>query len=262
MEIADKGKVCVRTNTEFTDIEKYSTVTGVEEQLEEGKDLTSSTTLIDNNSDRSLSTVDFDRGEEKERRRREYLSVKRAGISHHIENKLEEIGLKHLSVSPVGNCVYLAISLAQYGTTSKWRKIRKDGAKHLAENRKFYTDVATEEMVAETLRDMNNPGGYSDELAIMVLQDMLKRPVEIWMRSKSGEDIETHPHFPVKRNSMMLWYNGINNEGGEGNHYDALVINVRDTNRREDQVRLRANKPAEPPPQGIECNNGSSQSHR
>ena len=44
---------------------------------------------------------------------------------------------------------------------------------------------------------------------------------------------------------MMLWYNGINNEGGEGNHYDALLINVRDTSRREDQVRLRARKPAE-----------------
>ena len=107
-------------------------------------------------------------------------------------------------------------------------KIRKDGAKYLAENRKNYTETATEEIVAETIKDMTNPGGYSDELAITVLQDMLKRPVEIWMRSKSGEDIETHPHYPVKRNSILLWYNGINNEGGDGNHYDALVINRSD----------------------------------
>ena len=84
------------------------------------------------------------------------------------------------------------------------------------ENRKHYTEVTTEEMVAETLRDMNNPGGYSDELAITVLQDMLKRPVEIWMRSKNGEDIETHPHFPVKRNSVLLWYKGTNTKGDDG----------------------------------------------
>ena len=46
-EIVDKGKVCEQTNTEFIAIGKYSTVTSVEEQLEDGNDLTSSTTLID-----------------------------------------------------------------------------------------------------------------------------------------------------------------------------------------------------------------------
>ena len=211
-EIVDKGKVCVRTNTESTDIGKYFTVTGVEELLEDGKE-PSSTTLINNNSDKSLSIVVFDSVEKKERKRSESSSMELAGITHLIENKLGEIGLKHQRVSPGGNCVYLAISLAQYGTTSKWQKIRKDGAKYLAENRKNYTETATEEIVAETIKDMTNPGGNSDELAITVLQDMLKRPVEIWMRSKSGEDIENHPHYPVKRDSILLWYNGINNEG-------------------------------------------------
>ena len=81
----------------------------------------------------------------------------------------------------------MAISLAQYRTLNKWQKIRKDGAKHLGENRKHYTLAATEEIVADTLRDMSKPGGYPDELAITVLQDMLKRPVEIWMRSKMAK---------------------------------------------------------------------------
>ena len=44
---------------------------------------------------------------------------------------------------------------------------------------------------------------------------------------------------------MMLWYNGINTEGGDGNHYDALVVNERDISKREDQVQLKARKPAE-----------------
>ena len=76
---------------------------------------------------------------------------------------------------------------------------------------------------------------------------MLKRSIEIWMRSKNGEDNVTNPHFPVKRNSMILWYNGTNTEWDDGNHYDALVItNKRGFSKRGDQKYSEYLKASDP----------------
>ena len=147
-----------------------------------------------------------------------------SGVSKNIEEKLERIGLRHVSVSQEGNCAYLATSQAIYGSSNKWQTVRNLGARHLEENRDHYIADLTEEILDETISEMKTAGEYIDELGLKVIEDLYQRHVEIWMRTEDGSDIETHPIYNINEGSILMWYNGLNSSGAKGNHYDSLIV--------------------------------------
>ena len=72
-------------------------------------------------------------------------------------------------------------------------------------------------MVNEALSDMHTPGAFPGDLTFIVLQDLLRRPIEIWMEDKNGVDIVNHPYYQIKENPILFWYNSLN-VSGEDDH--------------------------------------------
>ena len=89
----------------------------------------------------------------------------------------------------------------------------------------------------------------------------------MWRRTVDGDDIETDLSYSVEENSILLWYNGQNIQGGDGNHYD--VLNVKDEEkfknrkflcsrtRRMQETLAKTDTPPTPTP-NVELNNTPS----
>ena len=60
-----------------------------------------------------------------------------SGVTKEIQGLLAEIGLKHVKVTPEGNCFYLAFSKGMYGKSSKWKEVRNRGARPHREQRRI-----------------------------------------------------------------------------------------------------------------------------
>ena len=158
------------------------------------------------------------------------------GISKAIAAKLKEAGLEHQAVSGNGNCGYIAASYGLFDTHNKWRTIRVAVAKYLKDHREAYLERVDEELINITIKEMEKVGAYIGDFALSVIGDTYNRPIEMWRRTVDGDDIETDLSYSVEENSILLWYNGQNIQGGDGNHYD--VLNVKDEEKFKNRKML------------------------
>ena len=146
------------------------------------------------------------------------------GVTNEIAAKLSEAGLEHQAVSRNGNCGYIAASYGLFKTHNKWRTIRVAGSKYLKKHKEAYLQRIDEELIDCTIKEMEKSGEHIGDLALAVIGDTYNRPIEVWRRTTDGDDIETDLSYSIEDNSILLWYNGQNSQGGEGNHYDVLKV--------------------------------------
>ena len=86
-----------------------------------------------------------------------------SGVTKEIQGLLAEIGLKHVKVTPEGNCFYLAFSKGMYGKSSKWKEVRNRGADHIENNFSFYEGKLDEEETRTTPAEMRKSGIFADD---------------------------------------------------------------------------------------------------
>jgi hypothetical protein len=135
-----------------------------------------------------------------------------SGVSTTIATELRKRGLEHVDVAPSGNCLYLAISHAVYGNSRKWQTVRKVVAAELTKNRQNYA-IPDDELdhIIETCKVSFE---YGDQVEMTAASNAYGRPIEMWMRTVDGENVESHPHYPPQENSIALWYNGLKKQEG------------------------------------------------
>jgi hypothetical protein len=146
------------------------------------------------------------------------------GVTNVIATKLSEAGLEHQAVARNGNCGYIAASYGIFNTHNKWKTIRTAGSKYLKKHKESYLQRIDEELIDVTIKEMEKTGVYIEDFALSVIGDTYNRPIEVWRRTIDGDDIETDLSYSIEDNSILLWYNGQNIQGGEGNHYDVLKV--------------------------------------
>ena len=132
-----------------------------------------------------------------------------SGVNSEVKARLAEIGLKHVPVSPQGNCFFLAASFGLFKKTSKFLEVRRAGAKYVEENIEQLKDQVVEGECEETMTSLRAMGAHVDELGIMAVSLAYGRPIEIWQRSPYGDGIESHTIRGIADNSILMWYNGL-----------------------------------------------------
>ena len=163
-----------------------------------------------------------------------------SGVNSEIKARLAEIGLKHVPVSPQGNCFFLAASFGLFKKTSKFLEVRRAGAKYVEENIEQLKDQVVEGECEETMTSLRAMGAHVDELGITAVSLAYGRPIEIWQRSPYGDGIESHTIRGIADNLILMWYNGLRlRDDGQGNHYDALeIVDQELFNRRSEKCTL------------------------
>ena len=166
-----------------------------------------------------------------------------AGVTNEIRGLLAEIGLKHVKVTPEGNCFYLAFSKGMYGKSSKWKEVRNKGADHIENNVEFYKGKLEDEEILSTPAEMRKSGIFADDLSLLAVSEAYRRPIEVWRRTPSGDEIETQFDRPPAEGSILLWYNGVNlMRNGHGNHYDALIVVDEEKFKRREEKCMRLSR--------------------
>ncbi len=112
-----------------------------------------------------------------------------SGVTKELRGLLAEIGLKHVKVTPEGNCFYLAFSRGVYGKSNRWKEVRNRGAEHIENNREFYKGKLEEEEIQSTPAEMRKSGIFADDLSLLAVSEAYQRPIEVWRRTPNEEAI-------------------------------------------------------------------------